>query len=102
MNLSSDTRFEAYVEDAVATVRVRLLPSDMSEDSILPALMIGVAGIAVANKVLNWGAAEIFTLDSLGVAGLAILASLCWRCNSRDKSVRIRAVGSPCDPNRSM
>lgn len=100
MNLSSDTRFRAYVEDAVATVRVRLPPSNIGGDSILPVLLIGVSGITVANKFPNWGAAEILALDSLGAAGLAILASLCWLCERRGKPVRIHAVESPRSPNR--
>jgi hypothetical protein len=100
MKLSTDPRFEAYIEDAVATARVRLPPSDTSGDSILPVLLFGVAGITVGNKVLNWGTTDMLALDSLGAAGLAILASLCWLCEPRGKPVRIHDIGSPHSPNR--
>lgn len=100
MNLRSDPRFEAYVEDAVATAKGRFPRGDLKGDSILPILLIGVAGISVAVKVLTWGTGEFLALDILGAAGLAILASLCWLSEPRVEPFQIHAVASPRSPSR--
>lgn len=100
MNLRSDPRFKAYVEDAVATAKGRFPRGDLKGDSILPILLIGVAGISVAVKVLTWGTGEFLALDILGAAGLAILASLCWLSEPRVEQFQIHAVASPRSPSR--
>jgi hypothetical protein len=100
MNLRSDPRFEAYVEDAVATVRGRFPRRDLKGDSILPLLLIGIAGLSVANTILTWGTAEVLALQISGAAGLATLASLCWLSEPRVEPVRLHAVESSRSPSR--
>ena len=100
MNLRADPRFEAYVEDAVTTVRSSLPKSDLKGDSILPLLLIGIASLSVANAFLTGGNAEALALEISGAAGLATLAFLCWLCQPRDESIRLRAVESARSPIR--
>ena len=94
MNLRSDPRFEAYVEEAVTTVRSRFPKRDSKGDSILPLLLIGIASLSIANTFLTGGSAGVLALEISGAAGLAALALLCWLCQPRVEPIRLHAIES--------
>jgi hypothetical protein len=95
MNLRSDPRFESYVEDMVAKTVARVPLDESNGRSFLPILLVGIAGLSLAGKIMTSGAAEVLAADILGAALLATLASLCWLSESPEKPVRLSAVASP-------
>ena len=79
MRLSSDPRFEAYVERLMLTAENRLPPGGSNVRSRLPFLLVGVAAFAATFRFLNSGDVVWSISDALGLMGLVVLASLCRR-----------------------
>ena len=95
MNLRSDPRFASYVDDLVAKAGGGVPRDESNGGSLLPILLVGIAGLSIAGKIMTSGAAEVLAADILGAAALATLASLCWLSESLEKPVRLSAVASP-------
>ena len=77
MKLSSEPRFQAYVQDQVATARDWLPPGETTDNSTLRFVLLGTAGISIAFTFLSGGSSWM-SAESLGAMGLVALASLCW------------------------